>query len=1085
MPYLRFTKVIISHFISKDKTIFMRNGINLHTIRDDTLLGTLKFVSKIQDCQQYRALIPDDMINQDVKDSKAYKTYYDFATRKATPKKARKFKKVASPIRKLSPVLEEDPVEKPKRAKKPTKKYATVATAGVAIRDTLSESVPKKKTPAKVDRGKGMDLLSDVALLGASQLKKTLKKIKLETYKLHASGSYEGVGSLPKVPDEQEDKTTCTNEGTDSGDDDDNDDNSDEVTKDDDEDDIESDADDDKEASNSEKTTSDEDKNLNLNQNDDEEEEHEEEYARTPDSFEFNDDDEEYEELYKDVNVRHVTLIRTLNVAEITFLQQFSTNYSFNKQSTPTPTPATTTTSVPALPYFSSLFRLDQRVFALEKELSQLKQADYSAQLLKMIKSYTTEFEKKAKDERKRYIDLVKKSIKEIIKDEVKSQLPHILAKELDKDLFNSYGKVYSLKRDREDKDKDEDPPAGSDQGLKKQKTSKDVEPSRGFKSQESKSSSSKGTKSQPKSFGKSAQAEEPVFEAADTEMQLNQGDDRGNTDDQPNVEETLKNDCKIAKAGKPPLTFDKLMSTPIDFSAYCYKTVNDKLDWTNPKGHEYPFDLSNPLPLIEDQGHQVVPANYFINNNLEYLKGGSLSKKYTTSTTKIKAAKYDTIEGIEDMVPTLWNLVKLAYNKYAMWGITHWGSKGHVKVMCSPQKESLQYDKRRKCEETGIVPTEMRATMEQTTTDAPVMSTASTAVKPCQGDSLEFYLITGSIYTDQRITMAIATVFDEVTKPLRPYMLIITNPFMQSGYVTVNPSGLQVEYAAVNVDTSSSGCQNSNRQQFVKHLAIGFEWQGLVSKLLYRTIIYKWQRLISMSSGLVQPFPTVCSSLRQRFDIFFKVAVCDAARAVLIPETFHEQTDDELTEAEINCETAQEIWLRVQQIMKGSDIGIQEKKSKLFNEWERNQVVQNAVQNLGVQNVGNQNRVIVVPGKANQNGNGNVLAARVKGNANGNNVNQIRCYNCRGLGHLARNYTQASTSGTQSDKAPVYDSDGSAEVQLHNNCYNDEIFNMFTQEEQYTELLKPIPEPHQVPQNDSNVISEVSSMEQGGGTLE
>nr|GEU64101.1 hypothetical protein [Tanacetum cinerariifolium] len=36
------------------------------------------------------------------------------------------------------------------------------------------------------------------------------------------------------------------------------------------------------------------------------------------------------------------------------------------------------------------------------------------------------------------------------------------------------------------------------------------------------------------------------------------------------------------------------------------------------------------------------------------------------------------------------------------------------------------------------------------------------------------------------------------------------------------------------------------------------------------------------------------------------------------------------------SCETAQEIWLRVQQMMKGSDIGIQKKKAKLFNEWER-----------------------------------------------------------------------------------------------------------------------------------------------------
>ncbi|GJW37397.1 hypothetical protein Tco_0060317 [Tanacetum coccineum] len=33
-------------------------------------------------------------------------------------------------------------------------------------------------------------------------------------------------------------------------------------------------------------------------------------------------------------------------------------------------------------------------------------------------------------------------------------------------------------------------------------------------------------------------------------------------------------------------------------------------------------------------------------------------------------------------------------------------------------------------------------------------MRTASTAVKPCQEDSSEFYLITGSIYTDQRGTV-------------------------------------------------------------------------------------------------------------------------------------------------------------------------------------------------------------------------------------------------------------------------------------------------------------------------------------------
>ncbi|GKF66335.1 retrovirus-related pol polyprotein from transposon TNT 1-94 [Tanacetum coccineum] len=75
-----------------------------------------------------------------------------------------------------------------------------------------------------------------------------------------------------------------------------------------------------------------------------------------------------------------------------------------------------------------------------------------------------------------------------------------------------------------------------------------------------------------------------------------------------------------------------------------------------------------------------------------------------------------------------------------------------------------------------------------------------------------------------------------------------------------------------------------------------------------------------------------------------------------------------------------------------------------------RNQVVQNAVQNPGIQNVGNQNGLTVVSGIANENlnpnGNGNVVAARAEGNGNGNNENQIQCYNCRGLGHLARNCT-------------------------------------------------------------------------------
>nr|GEU47914.1 ribonuclease H-like domain-containing protein [Tanacetum cinerariifolium] len=277
-----------------------------------------------------------------------------------------------------------------------------------------------------------------------------------------------------------------------------------------------------------------------------------------------------------------------------------------------------------------------------------------------------------------------------------------------------------------------------------------------------------------------------------------------------------------------------------------------------------------------------------------------------------------------------------------------------------------------------------------------------------------------------------------------------------------------------------------------------------------------------------------------------------DPSREVPVNETFHVQTDVELTKKELkqieaddqaiqtillglpediyaavdSCETSQEIWYNdVQNV--------------------RNQVIQNAAQNPRVQNVGNQNGLIGVPGNANQNsnGNGNLVAARVEGNATGHNGNQIRCYNCRGVGYFARsctvrprrrdvvylqtqllsaqkeeagiqlqaeefdlmdaavdldeieevnancilmaNFQQASTSGTQTNKALVYDSDGSDEVHNYEVCYDNEIFNMFTQKEQYTELLKPIPESHKVPQNDNNVISEVTSMEQSGEIVE
>nr|GEX89842.1 hypothetical protein [Tanacetum cinerariifolium]GEX90412.1 hypothetical protein [Tanacetum cinerariifolium] len=165
---------------------------------------------------------------------------------------------------------------------------------------------------------------------------------------------------------------------------------------------------------------------------------------------------------------------------------------------------------------------------------------------------------------------------------------------------------------------------------------------------------------------------------------------------------------------------------------------------------------------------------------------------------------------------------------------------------------------------------------------------------------------------------------------------------------------------------------------------------------------------------------------------------------------------------------------------MKGSDIRIQEKKGKLFNEWERftsidgestesyyhrfsklmndfkrnkhfpktiaiNLMFLNSLQPEWnrhvtiiqqtkdlhevdytqlydflkynqVKNVRNQNGLIVVLGIANQNANqnvdGNVVAARAEGNGNGNNGNLVRCYNYRGMGHLAKQHSQTKEKG-------------------------------------------------------------------------
>nr|GEW94387.1 hypothetical protein [Tanacetum cinerariifolium] len=86
MYYPRFTKVIIHHFMSKDPSIPRRNKVKWHYVRDDHMFTTIKLVSRHQNTQQFGALLPIELTNEDIRNSNAYKEYYAVAIGATPPK---------------------------------------------------------------------------------------------------------------------------------------------------------------------------------------------------------------------------------------------------------------------------------------------------------------------------------------------------------------------------------------------------------------------------------------------------------------------------------------------------------------------------------------------------------------------------------------------------------------------------------------------------------------------------------------------------------------------------------------------------------------------------------------------------------------------------------------------------------------------------------------------------------------------------------------------------------------------------------------------------------------------------------------
>ncbi|GKD10220.1 hypothetical protein Tco_1189905 [Tanacetum coccineum] len=156
MYYPCFTKVIVDYFMAKDQAIPRRNKMFWHYARDDFMFTTIRVISKHKDTQEYGAILPQYLTNQAMLAFKAFKTYRAYATGEKAPKS------------------------------KATKKK------------TDYESSPKTK-PSQASKAEQMKLAT----------KRSLKEFHIS----HASGSGDGVDILSKVPDEQQQTRSGTNEG--------------------------------------------------------------------------------------------------------------------------------------------------------------------------------------------------------------------------------------------------------------------------------------------------------------------------------------------------------------------------------------------------------------------------------------------------------------------------------------------------------------------------------------------------------------------------------------------------------------------------------------------------------------------------------------------------------------------------------------------------------------------------------------------------------------------------------------------------------------------------------------------------------
>ncbi|GJS86336.1 hypothetical protein Tco_0768972 [Tanacetum coccineum] len=330
-------------------------------------------------------------------------------------------------------------------------------------------------------------------------------------------------------------------------------------------------------------------------------------------------------------------------------------------QQPPILTPATTTSSsLQNLPNFASLFGFDYRLKALEDNFSELRQTNQYAEALSSIPGTVDQYLANKMQEAvdvavqlkydrireesttaiKQFLDSIDEGIKKIIKEQVKKEVSKITPKieKLVTDQLEYEVLVRSSKKDEANNSINR-----SDIQRQLYKALVDAY---------------EADKILLDTYGDTVTIKRPR-DGADDDQEPSAGTDRGS--------KRRRSGKEPASTSAPSPTFELMKGTCkslTELEYFCeevYKATTEKLDWINPEGRQYPHDLRQPLPLVPNsQGRRVIPFHHFINNDLEYLR--------------------------------------VQIDKFALWGISHWGKKRRQFYAFATSRESARdvYSKRR-----------------------------------------------------------------------------------------------------------------------------------------------------------------------------------------------------------------------------------------------------------------------------------------------------------------------------------------------------------------------------------------------------